>query len=54
MTVEAGDGDMERSHMHLGRTGVENTDPECKLGRPGVVRINTPQQDMFRQKHIMG
>lgn len=48
------DGDMERSHTHLGRTDVENANLEGKCGRPGDMRINTPEQDMRRQKYLRG
>lgn len=54
VTEERGGGDMERSHTHLGRTDVGNTDPEREHGGPGVTRINTPEQHVFRPKDIRG
>lgn len=50
MTTKARDGDVERSHTHMGRTDVENTDSGCEPRGPGVRGVNTPEQDMFRQK----
>lgn len=54
MTTKARDGDVERSRKHVGRTDVENTDSGCEPRGPGVRGVNTPEQDMFRQKSIRG